>query len=317
MNKDGTSRKILKKQFKFIKRRRFFYSFSALIIIAGIVFTFTKGFNYGIDFTGGTMMQIDMGKTVDTTKVEKSLKGFNLHESIVLAGKNQDEVVIKTTKALTAKDRGNVIRTLSKDFGISEKNLMASQQFGPTVGKELKLNALKAILFASVGMLIYIILRFKSWKYGISSIAGIFHDVLVLLSVYAIFGITINNPFIAGILTIVGYSINDTIVIFDRIRENRKLHRTTDLIDNIDNSINQTLNRSIMTSLTTIVCMIPLLVMVSTSIREFVIPLMVGILFGTYSSIFLCSPVLFELSKGDVKSKYTKHRGQKNKKGKK
>ncbi|MFR8518359.1 MAG: protein translocase subunit SecF [Emergencia timonensis] len=127
---------------------------------------------------------------------------------------------------------------------------------------------------------------------------------MIVLAFYAIFNVTINNPFIAGILTVVGYSINDTIVIFDRIRENKKIYRkdTNEVV--IDRSVNQTLNRSIMTSLTTLICMVPLFFMVSTSIREFVLPLMVGVLVGTYSSIFLCSPLFYEFSKSEDKSKY-------------
>ena len=153
-------------------------------------------------------------------------------------------------------------------------------------------------------MLLYIIFRFKTWKYGISGVAGLAHDVLVVLAMYGLFRITINNPFIAGILTVVGYSINDTIVVFDRIRENRLLYKRETLEDVIDRSINETLNRSVMTSVTTLLSMIPLAIMVSTSIREFVIPLMIGVLVGTYSSIFLCSPIFYELSKGEKKIKY-------------
>ena len=179
------------------------------------------------------------------------------------------------------------------------------------------MNAVKAVLVAAVGMLIYVGIRFKSWKYGATSILGVVHDALVVLAFYAIFGVTINNPFIAGILTVVGYSINDTIVIFDRIRENRQLYKKQPLGQTIDMSINQTLNRSIMTSLTTLIVMVPMTIMVSTSIREFVIPLMVGVLVGTYSSIFLCSPLLYEISKNEGVSKYvasTKKNGKKKEK---
>ena len=163
-------------------------------------------------------------------------------------------------------------------------------------------------------MLIYIIFRFKSWKYGLSAIAGVVHDVLLVIAFYGIFGFTVNNPFIAAILTLVGYSINDTIVIFDRIRENTGLYRKAGLEANIDNSINSTLNRTIMTSLTTLVVMIPLCIMVSSSIREFIIPLMVGIIVGCYSSIFVCSPLYYDLCKSGEESKYTKQIKSKNKK---
>lgn len=317
VNEDGTPKEFLKKKFHFISKRRIFYSISATVIIIGLLFSIIRGFNYGIDFTGGTMMQIDLHKKVSTEEVEKAVKKFDLDASIIFTGKNQEQVIIKTIKALDADQRAEVVDELSKSFDISKKDVLASEQFGPTVGKELKVNAIKSVAIAAIGMLIYIIFRFKSWKYGVSSIAGVVHDVLVMLAIYAIFNITINNPFIAGILTVVGYSINDTIVIFDRIRENRKLHRKTPLVENIDNSINQTLNRSIMTSLTTLVCMIPMAIMVSTSIREFVIPLMVGVIVGTYSSIFLCSPLLYEFSKNEEKSSYTLHKEKKEKEKKK
>ena len=153
-------------------------------------------------------------------------------------------------------------------------------------------------------MLVYIIFRFKTWKYGVSAVAGLAHDVFFILAMYGLFRITINNPFIAGILTVVGYSINDTIVVFDRIRENRLLYKRDSLEEVINKSINQTLNRSVMTSVTTLLSMVPLAIMVSTSIREFVIPLMIGVLIGTFSSIFLCSPIFYELSKGEKKVKY-------------
>ena len=150
-----------------------------------------------------------------------------------------------------------------------------------------------------------------------SAVVGVVHDVLMVISFYAIFGFTVNNPFIAAILTLVGYSINDTIVIFDRIRENKALYKKDNSEINIDRSINSTLNRTIMTSLTTLVVMVPLCIMVSSSIREFIIPLMVGVIVGCYSSIFVCSPIYYELCKGNEESKYTKQISGKTKKKKK
>jgi SecD/SecF fusion protein len=153
-------------------------------------------------------------------------------------------------------------------------------------------------------MLVYIRFRFKTWKYGLAAVAGLGHDVLVTLSIYAIFRITINNPFIAGILTVVGYSINDTIVVFDRIRENSKFFKRKQNAELINTSVNQTLSRSIMTSLTTLLVMIPLFVMASSELRAFLIPLMIGVFVGTYSSIFLCSPLFYELTRKENLSKY-------------
>ena len=314
IGKDGQPKKFIKKKFKFIEKRKIFYTISAGVIILGLVFSMTRGFNYGIDFTGGTMMQIDMGKKVSAAQIEKDLSEYKLDPTIIATGEGQKEVIIKTIKALDADQRGQVVKTLGDKYGITKDNVLSSDQFGPTVGRELKTNALKSVAIAALGMLIYIIFRFKSWKYGVASIAGVVHDVLIMLSLYAIFNITINNPFIAAILTVVGYSINDTIVIFDRIRENRVLFKRDPLIDTINSSVNQTLSRSIMTSLTTLICMIPMVVLVSTSIREFVVPLMVGVLVGTYSSIFLCSPLLYDFSKEDTRSEYVKRQEEQKKK---
>lgn len=304
VNEDGTPKQILKKTFSFIKHRKIYYIISAAIIIIGLVFGLVGGMNYGIDFTGGTMIQVDMHKQVDMNDVEKAVEGLMEDPSIIYSGENNNEIVIKSIEALDNNQRADVIEALGEKFGITEEDVLASEQFGPSVGDELKWNAVKAVIIASIGMLIYVIFRFKSWQYGLSSIIGVLHDVLMVIAFYCIFGFTVNNPFIAAILTLVGYSINDTIVIFDRIRDNRALHKKESLEVNIDSSINSTLNRTIMTSLTTFIVMVPLCIMVSSSIREFIIPLMIGVFIGCYSSIFICSPVLYDLTKEE--SKYEK-----------
>ena len=314
VNEDGTPKQFLHKTFSFIRHRKVFYIISAGIIIIGFAVTFVRGMNYGIDFTGGTMIQVDLHEQVAISEVEEAVKEYDLNPSIIYSGEGNEQVVIKTIEALDTDQRAEVIKTLEENFGITDEDVLASEQFGPSVGDELKLNAVKAVAIASVGMLIYIIFRFKSWKYGLSAIAGVVHDVLLVIAFYGIFGFTVNNPFIAAILTLVGYSINDTIVIFDRIRENTGIYRKAGLEANIDNSINSTLNRTIMTSLTTLVVMIPLCIMVSSSIREFIIPLMVGIIVGCYSSIFVCSPLYYDLCKSGEESKYTKQIKSKNKK---
>ncbi|MCI5534997.1 MAG: protein translocase subunit SecD [Firmicutes bacterium] len=311
VNEDGTPKQMLNKTFSFIKHRKIFYIVSVSIIVIGLLWSVIFGMNYGIDFTGGTTIQVDLGKQVAIEDVEKTLKDYELDPQIIYAGEGNTQVVIKTIKSLDNAGRNEVINTLEQAYGITEDDVLASEQFGPSVGDELKMNALKAVIIASLGMLIYIIFRFKSWKYGFSAVAGVVHDVLIVIAFYAIFGFTVNNPFIAAILTLVGYSINDTIVIFDRIRENKALHTRDNSEVNIDRSINQTLNRTIMTSLTTLVVMVPLCIMVSSSIREFIIPLMVGVIVGCCSSIFICSPLYYDLCKKDEGSKYLKSTAKK------
>ncbi len=304
VNEDGTPKQFISKKFSFIKNRKIFYIASCCIIILGLVFSMIFGMNYGIDFTGGTTIQVDLGRQVDISEVEDTIKSFDLDPSIIYTGEGNTQIQIKTIKALENTERTEVFAALQDKYGLDDSALVASEQFGPSVGDELKVNAFKAIIIAAVGMLIYIILRFKSWKYGLSAIVGVAHDVLMVLAFYAIFRYTVNNPFIAAILTLVGYSINDTIVIFDRIRYNKKLYPKNNNETNIDLSLNQTLNRTIMTSLTTLVVMIPLLIMVGGSISEFIIPLMVGVIVGCYSSIFICAPMYYDLNRKDEMSKY-------------
>jgi SecD/SecF fusion protein len=311
MKEDGTPK--IKKNFyiDFIKNRKVFYIISSTIIIVGIGFAIFKGFNYGIDFTGGTMMQIDMGKQVDIEEVSDAIKDYDLDPTIVYAGEDNTQIIIKTIKALKVAKREEILGVLEDKYGLDDDAVLASEEFGPTVGKDLRQNAVKSILLAVLCMLIYIRFRFKNWKYGLAAISGLGHDVLITLSIYAIFGISINNPFIAGILTVVGYSINDTIVVFDRIRENTKFYKRKQNVELINDSINQTLSRTIMTSLTTLIVMVPLLIMVSEQLREFIIPLMIGVFVGTYSSICLCSPLYYELTKKDSLSKYEEKNGRK------
>lgn len=255
-----------------------------------------RGFNYGIDFTGGTLIEINMHKHVAEKEIKKSLAKEDIKATITYTGKKHDAVVIKTTQAMNNEKRVSVIETLGKDFNITEKDVLSFEHFGPSVGKMLKHNALKAIIIASICMLIYIIIRFE-WRFGIAAIICIIHDVLVLIAFYGLFNMQINNPFIAALLTVIGYSINDTIVVFDRIRENLSFNLKWSLTEMIDASIKKVLGRSIMTSLTTILIIIPVIILGGSTIREFAIPLLIGIAAGTASSIFIASPIYYELCK--------------------
>jgi SecD/SecF fusion protein len=304
MKEDGTPRFSPKFNFHFIENRKKFFVISACVIIIGLGFALFRGFNYGIDFTGGTMMQIEMGEKVDINEVKDTIAEYDLNPTIVYAGEGNTQIVIRTIKDLKSAERTQVVDTLQEKYSFTDEDVLASEEFGPTVGKDLRQNAIKSIIIAAIVMLVYIRFRFKTWKYGLAAVAGLVHDVLVTLSIYAIFRITINNPFIAGILTVVGYSINDTIVVFDRIRENTKFFKRKQNAELIDTSVNQTLTRSLMTSLTTLVVMLPLFFMASSELRAFLIPLMIGVFVGTYSSIFLCSPLFYELTRKENLSKY-------------
>ena len=305
IKEDGTAMFAIKRQFSFIKHRKIYYTVSVVILVIGLAFGLVRGLNYGIDFTGGTMVQIDMGKEVAMEEVEDVLNDRGIEAEVVYAGENNEQIMIRTVDAIENDERSALIADLQQEFGFDDSDILAQELFGPTVGKELRNNAIKAVLLAAVGMLIYIRLRFKEWNFGASAILGVLHDVLIVLTFYAVFNVTVNNPFIAGILTVVGYSINDTIVIFDRIRENNQLMRK-DEEEIIDISINQTLSRSIMTTFTTLIVMVPMFIMTSASMREFILPLMVGVAAGCLSSIFICSPLYYQFSQHKRKTRYQK-----------
>jgi len=300
------------REFRFVKNRRVYYLISIIFITIGLSLAATgvRDFNYGIDFTGGTMMQVDMGRFVPAEEIQNALAQTGINAEIVYAGENNHQAIMRTMQSLNTEQRTAAVDGLKAAFGIGDQSVLAVDQFGPSVSKELRNNAIMAILIASLGMFFYIVFRFE-WKFGLATVFGVFHDVLFVLAFYAIFQITINNPFIAGILTVVGYSLNDTIVIFDRIRENlgfMKKNRTEEIVDK---SVNQTLTRSIMTSVTTISVMIPLMLMTSPAITEFVLPLLVGVIVGTLSSIGLCSPVYYQLTQLTGGPKYKMKRSKK------
>ena len=288
-------------KFDFIKHKKKFFTLSLAVIMMGSMFSLARGMNYGIDFTGGTMITADMGSKTKISDVKKAVKDYR-DVSIVYGNKEQSKVIIKTTSGISGSEKAKVVSNLK---AVSKNTKIETfEEFGPSVSKELKSNAIKAISIAALCMLLYIRLRFKDWKYGLSAVAGLGHDILVTLSLYAIFGLTINNPFIAGILTVVGYSINDTIIIFDRIREEKKFMNKKEFDKVINNSINQMFSRSVMTSLTTLGAILPLFIMVSSELRAFTIPLLIGVTVGTYSSIFLCSPLLYILYRRANRTRY-------------
>ncbi len=275
---------------KIVEKYKIWFGTSIAIMIIGLVFIFTQGLNYGIDFTGGTMIQVDLGKKVSVEEIEKTIASYNLKPEILHVGEAKTEVMIKTTEALDNDKRAEIFATLAKAYQLKDTAFRGSEQFGPAVGQELQQKAMIAIAIASVGMLAYISFRFQ-FVYGVAAITALLHDILILISVYAIFRIPVNSPFIAAILTVVGYSINDTIVVFDRIRERLKDKKKESYSDIANESIKSTLARSINTSLTTVIVISGLYVFGVESVKTFSLPLIVGIATGTFSSIFIASPI--------------------------
>jgi len=272
------------------KRYKLWFSISGAVILVGLIVMLMNGLNFGIDFTGGTMMQIDLGKTVEVSEIKDVIADFDLNADIVHAGAESNEVIIKTKASLSNTERIEIFEVLKAEYGLADEAFRGAEQFGPAIGAEIRNRALLAVLIASVAMLLYISVRFET-VFGLAAVIALIHDVLILLSIYAIFRISVNSSFIAAILTIVGYSINDTIVVFDRVRENVKREKGKTHFEVADMSISQTITRTINTSLTTLVVIGSLFVFGVSSIREFAFPLLAGVAVGTYSSIFIASPV--------------------------
>ncbi|MBS4539686.1 protein translocase subunit SecF [Clostridium sp. D2Q-11] len=277
-----------------IEKRNIFFIISSIVILIGIVMMMISGLNFGIDFTGGTHIQIDLGETIPVKEIREITDEFDKNADVIHAGDERNQVIIKTAKSLNSDERIEVFNQFKEKYNLEADEPMMSEQFGPSIGKEIRNKALLAIVIATIGMLIYITFRFE-FKFGISAILALIHDILIALAVYAIFKLPVNSSFVAAMLTIVGYSINDTIVVFDRIRENQKLFKKTEYNKLIDTSVSQTIVRSINTSFTTLLAIACLYIFGVEAIKDFALPLIVGVVVGTYSSIFIASPVWYLL----------------------
>ncbi len=291
----------------FLSHRRVFFAISVIAIVAGFVGEGVnaaggKGaFNYSLEFVGGTSTTVDMGKdyeltTLDSEVVPKVSKALGSSEVQVqkIAGSTQ---VIFKTRNLELEEREQLAQVFVDEYAVDQKNI-SYQNVSETISKEMTSDAIWAVVIAVILMLIYIWFRFSDIRYASGAVIALIHDILVVITCYAIVRISVGSTFIAVMLTILGYSINDTIVTFDRIRENLsgKVRVTeTELKEIANKSITQTLSRSVNTSITTFVMVLLLFILGVTSIREFALPLMIGVVSGTYSSICIATELWFEM----------------------
>lgn len=271
---------------KIIEKSKIWFSLSLIILIIGIGFLCFRGLNFGIDFKGGTQVSIQLNENINKEEVDTIIKGYA--PDAVTTISDTYEYEIKSADLDTYK-LSSIMTDLKEKYELDDKALLSQDEIGAAVGKELSKNSILALLASFVVMLIYIAIRFE-FKFGVAAVVATVHDILITVSVYAIFNIPVNTPFIAAILTIVGYSMNDTIVIFDRIRENLKLMRRVDYTEVANVSLTETMTRSIYTSASTLATIIAINVLVPT-VREFTFPLIIGIVTGAYSSICIASPV--------------------------
>ena len=298
---------------KFMSKSKYFLFLSGAIILAGLIVGFIfGGLNLGIDFTGGSILTVELGEQFDMTVVEKALDDNGITSDmrqIVTGGENNTQAVIRMQEFAKgtddAKVRENILESLRQTYPAATGGEVESVG-GVTTGEIIR-NAFLAILIASAFMLVYIWIRFELFS-GIAALTALVHDVLIMTAVMSIARVQINSSYIAACLTIVGYSINDTIVLFDRIRENNKRYSISSKTraQVADVSIRETLTRTINTSVTTLVMILSLYIFGVDSIKEFALPLIVGLVSGTYSSIFIASPVWVKLMEIKHKKDYKK-----------
>jgi len=307
--------------FDFLGKRRLTWIFSAVAIVISIVAIVTRGLNFGIDFTGGTLVEVGYNAPVEVEAVRSALETADFDDAIVQHFGTSSDILIRLPSVndgepgKAAQLSSSVMETLRAPVGetLVERPGAGVQQcdrggavqdcdlqmrrvefVGPQVGDELKNQGSLAMLYALIGILIYVTFRFE-WRFAIGSVAALVHDVLITVGIFAIFQFEVSLAVLAAVLAVIGYSLNDTIVVYDRIRENFRRMRKGAALEIMNTSINQTLPRTVLTSLTTLLVVVTLLLLGGEVIRGFSTALLIGVIVGTYSSIFVASPVVLAL----------------------
>lgn len=281
--------------FDIVTKRYIWFAISLLILIPGIISLAVQGLKMGIDFTGGDMLEMTFKSAVTQTAITDTLKSVGLTGQVQMS--NGDTTALIRTEALDDAQRTKLVSTLQDKVGAIDTSTLKEDNVGPAMGVELEQNALKALGIACLLMIGYISIRFK-FNYAISGIIALLHDVLIVLGVFSIFQIEIDATFVAAILTVFGYSINDTVVIFDRIRENEgRMKKSDDLEDMVDKSIWQTMRRSICTVVTVLIALLAIFIFGGESTKIFSLAMLIGVFCGAYSSIFIASQVWVEIKK--------------------
>ncbi len=282
----------------FLKSRFIAFALSILLMIGSAGMFFGPGLNKGIDFEGGIMIEVGMAEAPDLAQMRKSLGSLGLGQVSLQTFGAPDDILIRVQRqegdSEAQKKAVEIVKaTLEQEYG-EDVSYRRIEFVGPTISAELVDTAIQAVLVSVVAILIYIWLRFE-WHYSVGAIAALVHDVVLTIGMFAVTGIEFNLASVAAILTIVGYSINDTVVVYDRIRENFRRFKKMEVRDLLDLSINETLSRTVMTSVTTLLALGALFIFGGEVIRGFATAMIFGVVIGTYSSIFVAAPLLLQI----------------------
>jgi len=282
-----------KKQIAFNKFYRLFNLISILLIFISIILLFFKGLNYGVDFKGGTLIELRANDSqINIIKLRQSLLNMKLGDVSVKQFGNENDYLLKFEKRndnnpkFIQEIKEDLIKSIGPGF-----NFRRVENVGPKVSAELLKSGIIAIALSLAAMLFYIWIRFE-WQFSLGAIAALVHDVLITLGVFSLFNLEINLSIVAAVLTIVGYSMNDTVVIFDRVRENLKKYSDIKIFDLTNTSINETLSRTIITSITTLLALLSIYFLGGEILKGFSLAMILGVIFGTYSSIYIANPIL-------------------------
>ena len=283
---------------KTIYFNKFYKSFnilSGILIIASLVFLVFKGLNFGVDFKGGTLIELRTDKSsANITKIRDSFNQMNLGDVSVKNFGNETDFVVKFEKQ-NSNDPKFIDELKTKlSNSIGSVDFRRVENVGPKVSAELLRSGVIAIALSLAAMLLYIWIRFE-WQFSLGAILALFHDVIITLGVFSVFSLEINLSIVAAVLTIVGYSMNDTVVIFDRVRENLRKYADVKIFELTNISINETLSRTIITSVTTLLALLSIFIFGGEILKGFSLAMILGVIFGTYSSIYIANPVLVSL----------------------
>lgn len=288
--------------FDFVNNRRFAYALSGILLIVSLIAIFGMGLEYGIDFKGGKEFVLEFQQPVEVTEVRSALSGPLEGTPIVKRFGSPQDILIRTDAAGEINTVQNTIMsTMQEIYPDNAATVVKTNVVGPRFAEDLKQGALNAILFAMAIIFIYILIRFKNWTFSLGAVAALFHDVIIVLGIFTIFNditpfsLQIDQTIIAAFLTIVGYSLNDTVVVYDRIRENMLEHKGMDYLKMINKSLNDTLSRTVITSLTTLFVVTVLFIFGGEVLKGFSLALILGVILGTYSSLFIATSVVVEL----------------------
>jgi len=279
---------------EFIKHRRKAYFLSLILIVVGIASLIIRGgLNYGIDFTGGSLVQLHFDKPITTEDIRGSLAKVELERGVIQRLEGGDDFLIQIKGSAATRAGNLIISALREDFPDNLPRVDREEEVGPKIGAELQRRALFVILAGMLVILGYISLRFN-FRFAVGAVVALFHDVLITIGVFSILNKEISIPIIAAILTVVGYSVNDSIIVSDRIRENLKSMRGEFFEKIVNTGLNQVLSRTIITSLTTALVLLSILIFGGKVIFDFALALLIGVIVGTYSSIFIVAAMVVE-----------------------